>query len=153
MFLGLRISILVLILTLAGLLASAHPATPVAGPDRHTPERFTPDSARIRNSKARARNKRLYDSIESKTSRRAVPRMLYNLLFVKPVLDTTENGQFLDETRALMPFAGKTISGIEISRQEPFDENGNWLERTGNKLHMITREQPFLAAFHIVTES
>ena len=141
MFLGLRISILVLILTLAGLLASAHPATPVAGPDRHTPERFTPDSARIRNSKARARNKRLYDSIESKTSRRAVPRMLYNLLFVKPVLDTTENGQFLDETRALMPFAGKTISGIEISRQEPFDENGNWLERTGNKLHMITREQ------------
>ncbi|WP_417014823.1 POTRA domain-containing protein [Alistipes sp.] len=141
MYSGFRIFTLVLILTLAGLLATAHPTIPAAGPGMQTPDRFTPDSARIRNPKARARNKRLYDSIESKTSRRAVPRMLYQLLFVKPVLDTTANGQVLDETRELMPYAGKTISEIKISRQEPFNDNGNWLERSGNKLHMITRER------------
>ena len=141
MYTGLRIFVLALLLTLTGLLAIAHPTTPAAGPGMQTPDRFTPDSARIRNPEARARNKRLYDSIESKTSRRAVPRMLYQLLFVKPVLDTTANGQVLDETRELIPYAGKTISGIEIRRQEPFDEDGNWLERSGNKLHMITRER------------
>ena len=141
MFSGWRILILGLFLTLAGLLASARPTTPVAGPGAHTPERFTPDSARIRNPKARARNKRLYDSIESKSNRRAVSRMLYNLIFVNPVLDTTANGQVLDETRELQPFAGKIISSIEIQRQEVFDPNGNWLERAANKTHMLTRER------------
>lgn len=141
MFSGFRILILILLLTLIGAMVTAGPATPVAGPGMHTPERFTPDSARIRNPEARLRNKRLYDSIESKTSRRAVPRMLYKLLFVKPMLDTTASGQVLDETRELLPYAGKRIAGIEIRRQEVFDEDGNWLERTANKTHMITRER------------
>lgn len=44
-----------------------------AGPAMHTPDRFTPDSARVANPDASARNQRLYDSIQSKTSRRAVP--------------------------------------------------------------------------------
>ena len=34
-------------------------------------------------------NQRLYDSIASKTRRRAVPRMLYRLLFVRNRADTT----------------------------------------------------------------
>ena len=44
-----------------------------AGPGTHAPDRFTPDSARVTNPDASARNQRLYDSIQSKTSRRAVP--------------------------------------------------------------------------------
>ena len=36
-------------------------------------------------------NPRLYDSIRSMTTRRAVPRLLYRMLFVNPVLDTTAN--------------------------------------------------------------
>ena len=72
-----------------------------AGPGTHAPDRFTPDSARVANPDASARNQRLYDSIQSKTSRRAVPRMLYRMLFVKPVLDTTMSGRVTDESRLL----------------------------------------------------
>ena len=76
-----------------------------AGPGTHAPDRFTPDSARVANPDASARNQRLYDSIQSKTSRRAVPRMLYRMLFVKPVLDTTMSGRVTDESRLLEPLS------------------------------------------------
>lgn len=102
---------------------------------------FTPDSARISNPEAAERNKRLYDSIRSKTTRRRVPRMLYRMLFVRPVLDTTSNGAVRDESRQLEPYAGKTIGSISIERSQVFDENGNWLERAGNNTHMLTRER------------
>ena len=126
----------------------------VAGPDMRSPKRshsdsirirptalFTPDSARISNPEAAERNKRLYDSIRSKTTRRRVPRMLYRMLFVRPVLDTTSNGAVRDESRQLEPYAGKTIGSISIERSQVFDENGNWLERAGNNTHMLTRER------------
>lgn len=108
---------------------------------RKTPGRFTPDSARISNPEARERNRRLYDSIRSKTDRRRVPRMLYQLLFVRPVLDTTASGQVIDETRLLAPYEGRTIGEIEIDRRQVFDNDGNWLDRAGNKLHVLTRER------------
>ena len=60
-----------------------------------------------------------YDSIQSKTNRRAVPRMLYRMLFVKPVLDTTMNGRVLDESRLLEPYAGKTVGVNVITWKEP----------------------------------
>ena len=126
----------------------------VAGPDMRSPKRshsdsirirptalFTPDSARISNPEAAERNKRLYDSIRSKTTRRRVPRMLDRMLFVRPVLDTTSNGAVRDESRQLEPYAGKTIGSISIERSQVFDENGNWLERAGNNTHMLTRER------------
>ena len=96
-----RFCILVLILTAAATASFAR----VAGPGAHTPDRFTPDSARVSNPDASARNKRLYDSIQSKTNRRAVPRMLYQMLFVKPVLDTTMSGRVTDESRLLEPYS------------------------------------------------
>ena len=140
-----RISILLLILILSGILTPVSAAIPVAipsaGPGMQTPNRLTPDSARIRNPDARARNNRLYDSIESKTSRRAVSRILYKMLFVKPAIDTISNGQFLDETSLLAPFIGKTIGEIGINRNPIFDPGGNWIERAANKTHMLTRER------------
>ena len=48
----------------------------------------------------------------------AIPRMLYRMIFVKPVLDTTSNGQVLDETKQLAPFTGKTIGEITIDRKQ-----------------------------------
>lgn len=128
------------ILTLT-LLTLACPAARAVGPGMHTPDRFTPDSANLVNAEQDERNARLYDSLQSKTNRRAVPRMLYKMLFVKPVLDTTSSGQVLDESRQLAPYAGKTIGEITINRQPVFDSGGNWLQRTGNKLHMLTRER------------
>ncbi len=134
-----RCGIFLLALTLI-VVASATKSV-AAGPGLQTPERFTPDSARIRNPEARERNKRLYDSIQSKTSRRAVPRMIYNMLFVKPRIDTSASGQFTDESALLEPFAGKTIGTVTIGRQQVFDPGGKWLERAANNTHMLTRDR------------
>ena len=54
-----RFCILVLTLTAAATASFAR----VAGPGAHMPDRFTPDSARVSNPDASARNQRLYDSI------------------------------------------------------------------------------------------
>lgn len=130
-----RICILVLLLTTT---AAAFCGT--AGPDVSSPERFTPDSAVVSTERTE-RNDRLYDSLQSKSSRRTVPRMLYRMLFVKPVLDTTLSGQVLDESRQLAPFAGKTIGGITIRRQEIFDPAVNRIEHWADKMHILTRER------------
>ena len=132
-----RSCIFALVLIMAATVSFVH----AAGPAVHTPDRFTPDSSRVTNPDAAARNQRLYDSIQSKTSRRAVPRMLYKVLFVKPVLDTTSSGRVTDESRMLEPYAGKTIGDITIERRQIFDQGGNWLERTANKTHMLTRDR------------
>lgn len=131
-----RICILALLLALCRICA----ARPI-GPGMPTPERFTPDSAGTIYREGSRRNDRLYDSIQSKTNRRAVPRMLYKMLFVRPVLDTTSSGQVLDESRQLAPFAGKTIGEITIRREQIFDPDGNWLERTANRTHRLTRDR------------
>ena len=131
-----RICILVLLLTTF----SPAVALPV-GPKVHKPEHFTPDSAGRFNPVRDTNSQRLYDSIQSKTSRRRVPRMLYSMLFVRPVLDTTATGQAIDESVLLEPFAGKTIGEISIDRRPIFDADGNWLERAANKTHMLTRER------------
>lgn len=131
-----RICILVLLLTTF----SPAVALPV-GPKVHKPEHFTPDSAGRFNPVRDTNSQRLYDSIQSKTSRRRVPRMLYRMLFVRPVLDTTATGQAIDESVLLEPFAGKTIGEISIDRRPIFDADGNWLERAANKTHMLTRER------------
>ena len=131
-----RICILVLLLTTF----SPAVALPV-GPKVHKPEHFTPDSAGRFNPGRGVNDQRLYDSIRSKTSRRRVPRMLYRMRFVRPVLDTTATGQAIDESVLLEPFAGKTIGEISIDRRPIFDADGNWLERAANKTHMLTRER------------
>lgn len=131
-----RICILVLLLTTF----SPAVALPV-GPKVHKPEHFTPDSAGRFNPGRGMNNQRLYDSIRSKTSRRRVPRMLYRMLFVRPTLDTTTTGQAFDESVLLEPFAGKTIGEITIRRRQVFDSDSNWLERTANRMHALTRER------------
>ncbi len=87
------------------------------------------------------RNQRLYDSIQSKSTRRTVPRLLYNTFFLKPQRDTTASGRVLDETQALEHYEGKIIGEIRIDRQQIFPSDGHWLERAGNKLHVLTRER------------
>ena len=148
-----RICILLVLILLAAMnVCSARTIGPgMHYPDKHSPGRYSPDGPNISshdgfrpdslNTATSERNQRLYDSIQSKTNRRAVPRMLYRMLFVKPVLDTTLNGRVLDESRLMEPYAGKTVGEITIERHLPFDADGNWLERSGNKMHMLTRER------------
>lgn len=134
-----RLCSIVVLLTL--LLLSGIPTSRAAGPAGHPPDRFSPDTARIVNRQAAQRNQRLYDSIQSKTSRKAVPRALYRLLFVRPHIDTSANAVVTDEAALLRPYAGKTIGAIAVERQQVFDPDGNWLERTGNNLHVLTRDR------------
>lgn len=112
----------------------------IPAPKTHIPERFTPDSARLTDPAANERHSRLYDSLQSKSARRKVPRMLYGF-FVRPHRDTTSEGRITDESRPLQPLAGKTVGTITIDRQPVFRTDGNWLQRTGNKLHRQTRER------------
>lgn len=86
------------------------------------------------------RNQRLYDSIASKSRRRAVPRFIYNLLFRNAPEERPEAGNLYDESRQLAHYAGKIIGEIRIVREEPFRSDGNWIERTSNKLHTLSSE-------------
>ena len=131
-----------LCILLLTLLATATTAAELpVGPKVYKPEHFTPDSAGRFNPGRGVNDLRLCDFIRSMTSRRRVPRMLYRMLFVRPVLDTTATGQAIDESVLLEPFAGKTIGEISIDRRPIFDADGNWLERAANKTHMLTRER------------
>lgn len=130
-----------IIISALTLLLAAAAAARTAGPAAQTPDRFTPDSARIINDAAARRTQRLYDSIQSKSSRKALPRALYRILFVRPARDTSDRGQVTDEAQALKPYAGKTIGSITVERHQVFDPGGNWLERAGNNLHVLTRDR------------
>ena len=105
-----RICILVLTVLAAESVCFARTAGPgmrgpeITSPNINSPDGFKPDSL---NTATSERNQRLYDSIQSKTNRRAVPRMLYKMLFVKPVLDTTMSGRVTDESGA--PVIGATV--------------------------------------------
>lgn len=99
---------------------------------------FTPDSISLPPSK---RNDRMYDSLRSKSRRRRVPRLLYKLLFVTPQLDTTANGQIIDEAEALDRYNDLTIGQIRICREKVFSSDDSWIERLGNRTHVMTRER------------
>ena len=65
-----------------------------AWPGTYHPDRIPRDSL---SKISEQRNQRLYDSIRVKSSRRAVPRLLYGWFFVRPRTDTAQNGRVLDE--------------------------------------------------------
>ncbi len=132
-----RNTILGLVLLFAAFMATVH----AAGPAIHTPDRFSSDSSAYSDTLAAERNRQLYDSIRSKSTKRAVPRMIYHMLFVRPILDTTASGVVHDESRQLEPYAGKKIGEVHIDRKQVFEPNGNWLERAANNTHRLTRER------------
>ena len=122
--LRLLLPVLLALLVAGGL----HPARPA---ERHSHPLL--DTVRTRQSSTVARdsldiatserNRRLYDSIRTKTSRRAVPRLLYRMLFRRPVVDTLA-GRVVDESRALERFAGATVGEIRIVRAPIFGQIG-----------------------------
>lgn len=99
-----------------------------------------PNDADTLDTRVTERNQRLYDSIASKTDRTAVSRMLYRLLFTESHTNPQAAGDIYDETSLLAPYAGKIIGEIRIERKQPFDTQGSWIERAGNKLHALTHE-------------
>lgn len=96
------------------------------------------DSMRLR---IEDRNNRLYDSIARKMKSRTVSRFIYRTLFRHRTLDTTSSGRVIEESRLFEPYAGKRIGRITIVRDAVFRTDGNWFERTGNRIHVLTRER------------
>lgn len=86
-------------------------------------------------------NRRLYDSIASKSKRRALPRLLYKLLFIDTRNEDESDGRVIDENELLRPYAGKTINSITIIQENVFNEPDGWIQRTSNRLHVMTREK------------
>ena len=109
-----------------------------AGPDLHAPEHLPGDSLSQRSAE---RNRRFFDSLQSKSSRHAVPRLLYRTFFNRPVPDTTASGRVRDDSHAWDALRGRTVGRIDIERRQIFRSDGNWLRRTGNKAHVLTRER------------
>lgn len=130
------------IVLLAGMLLLA-PMVRADDPPKaeRSPEAFNPtDSIAVTDSLQQARTERLYDSIRVKTERRAVTRALYKTLFRRSRhRDTTTVAQIINEESLLKPYEGRRIGRISIERLHPFDKDGNWLERTANNLHTLTR--------------
>lgn len=86
------------------------------------------------------RTDRLYDSLRVKSERRLWSRALYKALF-RSHRDTTAQGEVRDENALMSPYAGKQIASIRIERFHPFNKDGNWVERTANNLHTLTRSR------------
>lgn len=91
--------------------------------------------------KSKERTDRFYDSLQSKTTRRTVPRFLYNVVFVKTHRDTLKSDKIIDEARTLKRFEGRTINDVIVVRETVFDTTRNALERLANNTHYLTRER------------
>lgn len=87
---------------------------------------------------AQQRTERLYDSLRVKSERNRVSKALYRAVF-RSRRDTTQQGEVRDERALMAPYAGKRVASIHIERLRPFNTDGNWFERTANKLHTRTR--------------
>lgn len=84
---------------------------------------------------------RFYDSLESKSTRRTVPRLIYRSIFIRGRRDTLGRDRVVDESKRFEPYAGKRIGRIILERGNVFDPDGNKLERFGNRIHVVTRER------------
>lgn len=84
---------------------------------------------------------RFYDSLESKSTRHTVPRLIYRSIFVRGVRDTVREDRVVDESQRFEPYAGKQIGRIILERENVFDPDGNKFERLGNRVHAISRER------------
>ncbi len=105
-----------------------------------THEEYKLDSARMADTERALRHERLYDSIASKSQRRTLSRLFYNMLFTTPTVD---DGKVVDESLPLRPFEGRTIGEITILRNNIFDmyETDTRFRRAANNMHVKTRER------------
>ncbi|MBQ8471131.1 MAG: hypothetical protein IJ502_04225 [Alistipes sp.] len=88
-----------------------------------------------------ARTNRMYDSLRVKSERRWMSRLIYKSLFRSDTKVEEEKGEVRDETALVSPYQGFLINDIRILRHNPFEPDGNWLERAANNTHMLTRER------------
>lgn len=86
------------------------------------------------------RTAKFYDSLRSKTTRRAVPSLLYHSIFRKR-RDTTYTGQVVDEALYYEKYEGRTIGNIVIDRKDIYEDATRGSQKFLNKAHVMTRHK------------
>lgn len=99
------------------------------------------------------------DTLETKKSRSRVSQLLTDWIYAAPV-DTTFSGvEALESVKPFIPFEGRYIRNIIVVRLNIFgdsrvgesQEGKPWIVRTGNRLHIDTRER-IIANYFLMDE-
>ena len=86
------------------------------------------------------RNQRFYDSLRMKSNRRALPRLMHELLIVSP--GQKDDDHAVDETVGYERYAKRRIARVEIDCQNIYDVPGkSFWQRAANATHMVTRQR------------
>ncbi|MBO0929438.1 hypothetical protein [Fibrella aquatilis] len=102
----------------------------------------------VADSVAHVNDSLLYTSLKRRMYKHRLTHQLYDLLF-RDVYNSQVTGEVAQiEVNPFVPFRGRIIGKIYIQRLGVFGASvydttrkaANWLERTGNKLHINTRE-------------
>lgn len=86
------------------------------------------------------RTEKFYDSLHSKSTRKAFPRMLYHSVFRRR-RDTTKTGMVIDEAEYYKKYEGRTIGKIVIDREDIYEDATKGMKRFLNQAHVMTRRK------------
>ena len=84
------------------------------------------------------RSEKFYDSLQSRSDKRKFSKLIYDAIFVRS--DTAlSSGKVVDESELFEPFAGCRIGSIYIVRKNVFEDTRNWVNRTADNIHVVTK--------------
>ncbi len=87
-----------------------------------------------------ARNERFYDSLQVRSGRSKVSRLLIGSLLVRKAAAQIADGKAVDESALYREFEGRRINRIDIVRHDLIGRDSLWIERAANSIHVTTRE-------------
>ncbi|MEZ0610637.1 hypothetical protein ACAW74_19135 [Fibrella sp. WM1] len=120
----------------------------------------TPYGTMVADSAERARDSLMYTRLKTRMYKRNLTRQLYDALF-RDVYNSRPSGEVNKiEVNPFQPYAGRIIGKIYIQRLGVFGNSVydttrrpmNWLERTGNNLHVNTRENVIRRSYLLFQE-
>lgn len=128
---------------------------------RATDSLATPLSTAVADSILMQRDSIFYTKLKTGMYKRRVTRQLYDAIFRDVYNSRVRTGEVSQiEVNPFIPFEGRIIGTIYIRRLGVFGrsvydtlrQSGNWLERTGNRLHVNTRENVIRRSYLLFKE-
>ena len=121
----------------------------------------TPNSTATADSVLMQRDSVFYTRLKTNMYKRRLTRQLYDAVFRDVYNSRVRSGEVNQiEVNPFTPFEGRIIGSIYIRRlgvfgQSVYDtlrQSGNWLERTGNRVHVNTRENVIRRSYLLFKE-
>ena len=121
----------------------------------------TASSTAVADSILMQRDSIFYTKLKTGMYKRRVTRQLYDAVFRDVYNSRVRTGEVSQiEVNPFIPFEGRIIGSIYIRRlgvfgQSVYDtlrQSGNWLERTGNRVHVNTRENVIRRSYLLFSE-